>query len=173
MLPEISATVGEILPGEVLDAVVFNCTSASALLGDKAVTATIRKIQPDAAVLTTASASVQHILSAGHQKISLLTPYNLDVSRYIVDYFQANGLQIASLSYLDIDDDRDVGRLEANQILEAAQAATAPDADALFISCTATRAAEILPEIEATISKPCFSSNHSTFMQILRAVGLN
>lgn len=173
MLPEISNSVAKILPEQSLDAVVFNCTSASALLGDDVIINAIHKVQPQSCVLTTAQASVQHILASGYRKVSLLTPYNASVSRCLADYFQDNGLQVISLNYLDIEDDQAVARLDEWQIIEAAKAATANNADALFISCTATRAASILTKIEAETAKPCFSSNHSTFVQTLCALGLN
>jgi maleate isomerase len=44
--------------------------------------------------------------------------------------------------------------------------------EALFISCTATRAAEILPEIEQVTGLPVFSSNHSSFWQAMKILKL-
>ena len=66
--------------------------------------------------------------------------------------------------------DRDVAMLTANEIISAAKVATNDDADALFISCTAMRSAEIIPEIEAAIGKPVFTSNQATFDQISQII---
>ena len=52
-------------------------------------------------------------------------------------------------------------------IIAAAKLAIDDRADALFISCTALRSTEIIPEIERAIGKPVFTSNQSTFEQIL------
>jgi maleate isomerase len=52
-------------------------------------------------------------------------------------------------------------------IIAAAKLAIDDKADALFISCTALRSTEIIPEIERAIGKPVFTSNQSTFEQIL------
>jgi maleate isomerase len=47
----------------------------------------------------------------------------------------------------------------------------APDAEALFISCTALRAAEVVAEIERRIGKPVVSSNLATAWMALRLCG--
>ena len=44
-------------------------------------------------------------------------------------------------------------------------------ADALFISCTALPALEILDEVEKKISKPVFSSNQTLIWDTIRSVG--
>jgi maleate isomerase len=44
-------------------------------------------------------------------------------------------------------------------------------ADALFISCTALPALEILDEVEKKINKPVFSSNQTLIWDTIRSVG--
>jgi len=73
---------------------------------------------------------------------------------------------MVSSMHMDMNDDRDVAMLPAEEIISAAKAAIHKDADGLFISCTAMRSAEIIPEIEAAIGKPVFTSNQATFDQI-------
>lgn len=167
MLADLPRVVTDILPDQALDAVVYHCTSGSAHLGDEAIIRAVHSAQPDCRVITTARACVSHILGSGHRRISLLAPYVEDVSRLLARYFATNGLDVVSLNYLDIADDQAIGELQAGQIIDAAAASVDPEAEALFISCTATRAAEILPQIERAIGKPCFSSNYSTFSTII------
>ena len=45
------------------------------------------------------------------------------------------------------------------------------DADALFISCTALPALEILDDVEKKIKKPVFSSNQTLIWDTIRSVG--
>jgi len=47
----------------------------------------------------------------------------------------------------------------------------APQSDALFISCTAVRAAGVAAEIEAAIGKPVVTSNLATAWACLRLCG--
>jgi maleate isomerase len=172
MLVDLGPVATDILPDCTLDAIVFNCTSASALLGDVAVSEAIGRGKPYTPVLTTAGTSVAHILQAGHKKISLLAPYSAVVSRHLADYFEHNGLDVLSLGYMGIVDDRDVARLSTQTILDAAREAIVPGAEALFISCTATRAAEILPQLEQTVGIPVYSSNFCSFWQTMRILKL-
>lgn len=172
MLEDLGPIAADILPDCALDAIVFNCTSASALLGDAAVSEAVGLGKPNTPVLTTAGASVAHIQRAGHKKISLLAPYSAVVSRHLADYFARSGLDVLSLSYMGIEDDRDVAHLSPQAILDAAREAIVPDTEALFISCTATRAAEMLPELEQAVGLPVYSSNFCSFWQTMRLVKL-
>jgi len=172
MLDDLGPIADDILPDGQLDAIIFNCTSASAVLGDVAVSDAIALGKPDTPVLTTAGASVAHILQAGHQKVSLLAPYTLEVSRHLAAYFEQSGLDIQSLSYMGIADDRDVPRLDSQAIIAAAVEAVVPGSDALFISCTATRAVEILPKIRQAVGMPVYSSNYCSFWQSMKMMKL-
>jgi len=170
LLDDISSVTADILPACALDVVVFCCTSASALLGDAAIHQAIQQSKPGSKVITTASASVLNMQRQGHKKISLLSPYSEMVSLGLADYFESNGLEIVSLTYMNMEDDRDVARLSAEAITVAARAAIDPSADALFISCTAMRVVEIKQYLEKHLNIPVFSSNHSTFWETMRTI---
>jgi len=172
MLEDLPSIADDILPSCHLDSVVFCCTSASALIGDEAIFEAIRQGKPDAHVITTASAAASSLLRQGYKKISLLAPYSEPVSRGLANYFENSGLEIVSLTYMDIKDDRDVARLPADAIPEAARAAINPSADALFISCTAMRVVEIKQDLERKLGIPVFSSNYSTFWETMKSIKL-
>ena len=182
MTPESLAAIGNdltevsagILPGYDLDLVVFNCTSSSSIVGDDAIERAIQESKPTAKVLSTSKAVVANFKGRGFKKVSVLTPYSEEVSSLFRDYLQKNGVEIVSSMYMDMSDDRDVAMLPADEIIKAAEAAIHDDADAIFISCTAMRSAEIIPQIEEAIGKPVLTSNQATFDQISRMIeGLN
>lgn len=172
MLGDLTAVTADILPSCSLDTVVFCCTSASALIGDQAIQDAISQSKPKTKVITTALASVASLLAEGYKKVSLLTPYNESVSQGVAKYFNDNGIEVVSLTYMDIKDDRDVACLSVESITAAAKAAVAPSAEALFISCTAMRVVEIKSELEKELGIPVFCSNHSTFWQTMKAINL-
>ncbi len=182
MTPESLAAIGDdlteasagILPDYDLDLVVFNCTSSSSIVGDDAIEAAIQESKPSAKVLSTSQAVVANFRGRGFKKVSVLTPYSEEVSSLFRDYLQKNGVEIVSSMYMDMSDDRDVAMLPTDEIIKAAKAAIHDDADAIFISCTAMRSAEIIPQIEEAIGKPVLTSNQATFDQISRMIeGLN
>jgi len=172
MLDDLTAVTADILPSCPLDVVVFCCTSASALIGDQAIHDAILQSKPQTKVITTSAASVASLLAQGYKKVSLLTPYSESVSQGVANYFNENGVEVVSLTYMDIKDDRDVARLSAEAITVAAKAAVDPSAEALFISCTAMRVVEIKQELEKELGIAVFSSNHSTFWQTMKAIQL-
>lgn len=171
MQPSLTVGVALILPDEPLDVVMYSCTSASVVIGDAAVKAAVTAAKPTAAVVTPTAAAVCGLKALGARRISILTPYTLDTSRPMADYFLALGFDIACFTCLGLADDREMARISPEEIVAFAKEATAPDCDALFISCTAVRAAGVAAKIEAAIGKPVVTSNLATAWACLRLCG--
>ena len=96
MKPRISEAAALILPDEPLDVVACSCTSASVVIGDDAVTAAIRQAKPGVSCVTPPSAACAAFEHLGVRRISVLTPYNREVSEPFVDYFTERGERIGS-----------------------------------------------------------------------------
>lgn len=171
MQPSLTAGAALILPDEPLDVVMYSCTSASVVIGDAAVAAAIRAAKPTAEVVTPTAAAVTGLKAFGARRISVLTPYTLETSRPMADYFSALGFEIARFTCLGLTDDREMARISLDEIVAFAKEATAQDSDALFISCTAVRAAGVAAKIEAAIGKPVVTSNLATAWACLRLCG--
>lgn len=171
MQPSLTSGAALILPDEPLDVVMYSCTSASVVIGDAEVKAAVKAAKPTAAVVTPTAAAVAGLKAFGAKRISVLTPYTLETSRPMADYFQALGFAIARFTCLGLTDDREMARISPAEIVAFAKEATAPDSEALFISCTAVRAAGVAAEIEAAIGKPVVTSNLATAWACLRLCG--
>ncbi len=171
MQPSLTAAAGLILPDETLDVVMYSCTSASVVIGDAEVAAAINAAKPDTAVVTPTAAAVRGLKALGAKRISVLTPYTVETSRPMADYFSALGFEIDRFTCLGLTDDREMARIAPSEIVAFAKEAMAPQSDALFISCTAVRAAGVIAEIEAAIGKPAVSSNYATAWACLRLCG--
>lgn len=171
MQPSLTAGATLILPDEPLDVVMYSCTSASVVIGDAEVEAAVKAAKPAATVVTPTAAAVSGLRALGAKRISVLTPYTLETSRPMADYFLALGFDIARFTCLGLTDDRDMARISPAEIVAFAKEAMAPDSDALFISCTAVRAAGVAAEIEAAIGRPVVTSNLATAWACLRLCG--
>lgn len=171
MQPSLTSGAALILPDEPLDVVMYSCTSASVVIGDAEVKAAVKAAKPTAAVVTPTAAAVSGLKAFGARRISVLTPYTLETSRPMADYFLALGFDIARFTCLGLTDDREMARVSPAEIVAFAKEAMAPDSDALFISCTAVRAAGAAAEIEAAIGKPVVTSNLATAWACLRLCG--
>ena len=64
-----------------------------------------------------------------------------------------------------------MARISSDSIVDAARAAVVPGSEALFIACTAVRAAGIIDRIEAATGVPVVSANLATAWAALRACG--
>src|ERR671924_394949 len=171
MQPRLAETASLILPDEPLDAICYSCTSASVVMGDDAVEAAIRAGKPGIPVITPPAAVRRALDTLGLRRISVLTPYTVESSAPMADYFQRHGYGIASFTCFGLDDDRLMARASPSSLVAAARQATAPDAQALFISCTALRSASVAAEIERDIGRPVITSNLATAWLSLRLCG--
>ncbi|OWV80347.1 ectoine utilization protein EutA [Rhizobium sp. N122] len=171
MQPSLTEGAALILPGEALDAVMYSCTSASVVIGDRNIEAAIHASKPGAAVVTPTAAAVRGLRALGAKRISVLTPYTIATSRPMADYFADLGFTIDRFTCLGLSDDREMARIAPDEIASLARQALAPQSDALFISCTAVRAAEVAVRIEAETGKPVVTSNLATAWACLRLCG--
>ncbi|MBX9457568.1 MAG: ectoine utilization protein EutA [Rhizobium sp.] len=171
MQPSLTSGAGLILPDEPLDAVMYSCTSASVVIGDAEVAAAIREAKPGVEVVTPTAAAVLGLRAFGASSISVLTPYTRETSRPMADYFAGLGFGIDRFTCLDMTDDREMARVAPSELVAFAREAADPASDALFISCTALRAAGVAAEIEQAIGKPVVTSNLATAWQCLRICG--
>ena len=171
MGPRLTQAAELILPDEDLDALAYGCTSASVAMGDEAVAAAIQAAKPGAPVTTPSAAACAAFEALGVRRISVLTPYPREVTAPFGDYFAARGLEVSSLCCLGIEDDRDVARVSPASIVEAACEACVPNAEALFLSCTALRATEVAARLEDKLGRPVVTSNQALIWHAIRLAG--
>lgn len=173
MAPRLTDVAALILPDERLDVVVFSCTSGSVAIGDAAIASAIGAAKPGTPVVTPVSAARDALHAIGARRISILTPYTLETSRPMAAHFEGLGFGVLNLDCLGLEDDRRMARIAKTSIIEAARSAVHDDADALFISCTALRAAEVAAEIEEAIGRPVVTSNQACVWRALRYCGID
>ena len=169
--PLLTEAAAQILPGEPLDVIAYGCTSASVVLGEQAVVDFITSGRPGVKCTTPASAALAAFEAVGVKRISVLTPYNQDVTTEVATYFKAHGLEIAGATYLNFLDDREMAKIAHSSIIEAGSAAMADDADALFLSCTALRSVECVAALEERLGKPVITSNQALAWRAMRLAG--
>lgn len=171
MAGDVSRAAAMILPDEDLDAVVYSCTSASVVIGDGRVHAAIEAGKPGSRAITPISAGFAALRAVGADRVTLLTPYTPETTQPMADCFEAAGFALQGICCLNLTDDREMARLSQNTIVEAARAAVVPGSEALFISCTAVRAAAIAGRIEDAVGVPVVTSNLATLWVAMRACG--
>ncbi|SLN61886.1 Maleate isomerase [Roseovarius albus] len=170
--PRLAEAVSDILPDEPVDVLVYGCTAASVVLGNDTVAQHMNSAKPNTPCVTPSSAAFDAFDALGVKKISVLTPYTQDVTDSLVTYFSQNGPQVVNATCFGLSDDREMARLSRDSIIEAGVAACDPEADALFVSCTAVRAAACVEALEARLGKPVVTSNQAMVWRCMRHLGI-
>ncbi len=172
MEPRLAEGAALILPDEPLDAICFSCTAASAVLGDEAVEAALTSGKPGVPVVTPPIAARKAFKALGVRRISILTPYLDETAAPVAAYFTGHGVEVDRLTNLGLDDDRAIARVSTRSIVDAAVKALDDESEALFISCTALRSAEVAATIEALNGRPVVTSNQASAWMCLRLAGI-
>ena len=173
MVPFISEAAQLLLPGSDFDVIYYGCTSASVVIGDEVIVEGIHRAKPTAEVITPTIAALKAFDALGVHKVALLTPYLAHTSAPMQPYFEKSGLKIVKHSCLGMEDDREMARLDAQCLVNAALEADDQNAECLFISCTALRSIEVAGEIEKRINKPVVTSNQAAIWLCRALLGMN
>ena len=171
MAPHITTAAALLVPEGRLDAVAYACTSGTVVMGFDAIRERIHAARPGVPCTTPITASLEALNRFGAQRLAVLTPYVDDVNAAIAACLEAHGKSIAGFTSFHIEDNEIMAALPGEAIYQAALEADRPDADALFISCTAIRAADVVERIEQSLGKPVVTANQALYWQSLRAAG--
>ena len=169
--PRLSHAAEILLPSTRLDAIAYSCTSGTVALGYDEVAAQINQGRPDVPVVTPITSAIKGLNVMGAKKITLFTPYIDSVNQAMRGFLENHGIEVLNIGGFGLESDADMARLPPEAIRAAAVASCHPDADALFISCTAIRAVEILEAAEGDLGKPVLSANQTLFWESRRLSG--
>jgi len=171
MAPGITATTDTILPGTELDAVIYACTSGTVAIGNERITELVQQARPGTPVTNPVTAALKAFEHFAARRISILTPYTAAVNKDVASLFSEMGFEVLNISGFGFEDDTAMTYITPQDIAEAALKCCDPDADLLFISCTALRASLVLEQIEADLGKPVVSSNQALAWHSLQLAG--
>ena len=173
MAPLLGEAAALLVPDEPLAEILFSCTSASVAIGEVPVREAIAAGRPGVPVVTPTEAAREALAALGAGRIALLTPYLAETTEAVAAHFADLGFEIVRSHCMGLADDREMARVPGAAILAAAREADAPEADALFISCTALPALTVAASVESTLDKPVVTSNGASLWQLRRLAGLS
>lgn len=171
MGPKITTAASLVVPEGRLDVMAYSCTSGTVVMGYEAICSYFHATRPGVPIVTPITASLEALDRFGAQKLAVLTPYVDDVNQLIAEHLEENGKQVCGFTSFHIEDNEVMAAVPAEAIFEAALEADRPEAEALFISCTALRAADVVDRIEKKLGKPVVTANQAMVWQCLRLSG--
>ena len=173
MTEKLTEVTENILPNQTLDTVAYGCTSGTIAAGVDEITNKIQSAKPNCKVTTPITSAVNALKHLNLKKISVFTPYPQPINEKVINYFKNEGFDIQSFASFNLESDLDIGKIDPKYLLEVLTKMDTVDAEALFISCTALPAFEIIQELENKIKKIVLSSNQALIWDSIRSVGYN
>ena len=173
MSEKVTEVTNNILPNEDIDCIVYGCTSGTIAAGYEAIEKKVKAAKPKARLTTPSSAAIKALKKFNVKKIAIFTPYSKKLNDEVVSYFDNEGFEITSNSYLDIKADYDIGKVKQEFLYDTLSKIEMNDADALFISCTALPVLNIIDKLEKKLNKPVLSSNQALIWDSLENIGKN
>ncbi len=170
MAPGISAAADAILPGTDLDVIIYGCTSGTVAIGNDRITSLVHESCPGVAVTNPVTAALAAFERLGATRISILTPYTDAVNQEVAALFQSKGYEVLNIAGFGFEDDTAMTFISPQDIADAAVATCDPQADLLFVSCTALRASLVIGQIEERLGKLVVSSNQALAWHSLQLV---
>ena len=171
MYDQIESITEKILPGEKINTVAYGCTSGTIAIGEDRVKEKIQLAKPDCYVTTPITSAIKAFKKMNVKKIAVFTPYPESVNKTIFEYFDKKSIKILSFGSFNLELDSDFAKIDPKFLSETLTKLNINNVDALFISCTALPALEILDEVEKKINKLVFSSNQTLIWDTIRSVG--
>ena len=164
----------ELATAEV-DFVAYGCTSGSFMCSRQEIAARMAEIAGCPAT-TTSDSVIAALQAVGARKVAMATPYVRFVNEGEVKFLEEEGFEVVAEMGLGLGETqaerRAINRVPPEAVIRMARAVDRPDADAIFISCTALPTVTVIDRIEQERGKPVVTSNQATFWNVMRSMGL-
>lgn len=153
--------------------VTYACTSGSFVGGvghDQTIIERLARIAR-VPVSTTSTAMVRALRTLGVGRVAVGVPYLGEVGERLRAFLEGSGFKVVSVSALNLP--HGFATVPAAEAYRLARRADTPDAEAVFIACTALHTLEVLEPLEDDLGKPVVTANQATMWDALRLAGVS
>ncbi|HEY2060189.1 maleate cis-trans isomerase family protein [Amycolatopsis sp. NBC_01480] len=154
------------------EVVAYLCSSGSFVNGidyERSLTKAICDAgAPDA--VTTSGALAEVLQQLDLRNVSVLTPYDADLTGKLHDFLGELGVRTVSSDHLGLGGG--IWKVSYRTIAERILAADHSEAEAIFVSCTNLPTFDLIEPLEAALGKPVLTANQLTMWACLRRMSL-
>lgn len=171
-LESVVASIGAVRP----DLILYGCTSATLSHGPAFDRAFADRIVALAGVpaVTAAGAVVEALAAREVSRIAFSSPYVEQLNDEAVAFLRECGVETVSRAFVGRDlGNYGQGALSPREVFELGIRADSPEAEAVVLSCTDMRAAEIADELETQLGKPVVTSNRALMEAAGKRLGIS
>ena len=127
-----------------------------------------------APVITSAGALVDALKVLKAQRIAVVAPYMLPLTKMVVDYIQNEGHEVLVWRALEIPDNLEVGRHDTARLPGIVAGMDLSGVDAIVLSaCVQMPSLQAVAQVEAMTGKPVVTAAIATTYAMLKALGLD
>lgn len=168
----ITAATQRLLPEENIDAFVFGCTSGSAIIGAESIEKKVSTARPGAKVTNPAIAAIAALKHLNANRILFIAPYTSDVAEQTANIFLSAGIDITDSRCLGLLTDAEIAVPGPAHYRSVLSEMDKTNAQAIFISCTTSRALESIEDLEQATGLPVVTSNQASFWHAMQLMGI-
>jgi len=127
----------------------------------------------EALVRSSAGALVEALRGLEARRIAMVVPYMKPLAQQVVDYLVAEGFEVTDWRALEVEDNREVGCIPGDRVMQAARSLDLSDVDALVISaCVQMPSLDLVANAEAEFGVPVISAATAGAYSVLKAMNL-
>ncbi|MCP3798234.1 Asp/Glu/hydantoin racemase [Allokutzneria sp. A3M-2-11 16] len=154
------------------EVVAYLCTSGSFVNGVDYERSLCKAIcdagAPDA--VTTSGALAEVLQQLDLRSVSVITPYDEDLTKSLQSFLTELGVRTVSSDYLGLGGG--IWKVGYRTIAERILAANHPEAEAIFVSCTNLPTYDLIEPLERRLGKPVLTANQLTMWACLQRMRL-
>lgn len=159
-----------------VDGLVYACTTGSLLHGsgfDAQLESRLAGVA-DVPAVATALSVVRALDALEVNRVAVATPYAEELNELEREYLTENGFEVVTLDGRGIVENTAIGELSGSDAEQQGRSvlSEAPNADALFISCTNYQSVPILASLETEFDVPVVSSNAAAIWDLCSRLGV-
>lgn len=126
----------------------------------------------DAPVVSSAGALARHLQRAGYERVALITPYVPALTRTVVDFLAAQGIEVVDALSRSVVDNHAVGRLDPADLPELARNLDVRRAQVIIASaCVQMPSLPALDAVSEAVGLPAVSAATATASELALALG--
>lgn len=124
-------------------------------------------------IVSSAGALTEGLDILGARRVAIITPYMKPLTRMVIDYIEAEGIQVVDSIALEIPDNLEVGRRDPLALTEIVKRLDISKADAIVLSaCVQMPSLASIQQVEDSLGLPVVSAATCTTYQILKELKL-
>ena len=124
-------------------------------------------------VMTSAGALIEGLQALKAKRVALLCPYMKPLAKLVVDYIQAEGIEVQDYRAFEVADNLQVGRIDPNRLLEEVKQLRTRGADVVVLSaCVQMPSLPAIDAAERMLGLPVTSTAVCTAWKMLVSLGI-